>query len=152
MTIHYSKKTMIKEALQEYIEVAEYCIMFDKKEDSRWGTAAGCYVYPAGLLLLSIVDAIGTNIIGGGDDMKKHFDILNHNDYYNLGLDNNALNSIRHEYRNRLSHNGYLGKNVMLDIGKETDMVLEKYGSLYKLNLLPFLICSKRAVERFNSK
>lgn len=150
MAIHSSKNSMIKEALQECIEVADFCIGFDKTEDDRWKNTAGCYGYPAGLLLLSIVDAIGTEIMRGGDDMSQHFKILNHNDYYNLELDDKALNALMKEYRNRLAHNAYIGENVILDIGNKNDLVIENYDSIYKLNLFPFLIISKKVVEKFN--
>lgn len=140
---------MIKEALQEYIEVAEYCVHFDKSKDNRWEKAVGCYGYPAGLLLLSIADAIGTKIMGGGDDITQHFKILNHIEYYNLGLDEKTLTAIKNEYRNRLAHNAHIGENAILDIGNENDPVIENIGSIYKLNLLPFYNSSQLVVEKF---
>ncbi len=148
MAIHTEKVSMIKEALQEYIEVAEFCVYFDKLKDDRW-CSFGCYGYPAGLLLLSIADAIGTEIMGGGDDINKHFEILNKSDYYNLGLDEETLKALKKEYRNRLVHNAYIGTNVYLDIGVEEDPVIQKVNSLYKLNLLPFLLLSKNVVKKF---
>lgn len=143
---------MMKEAIKEYIQVAEYSIEFDKKKDARWGNTAGCYGYPATLLLLSVVDAMGTEIMGGGNDVEQHFKILNHPDYYNLKLNKKTLKALRNEYRNRLVHNAYIGENVILDIGSKADSIIENYGSIFKLNLLPFLLCNKAAVDKFISK
>lgn len=149
MAVHNTTESMTKEALQEYIEVAEYCINFDKSTDRRWMGTAGCYGYPAGLLLLSIVDAIGTEVVGGGNDTKKHFTILNHENYYNLNLNEDILEALRSEYRNRLSHNAHIGEHVILDIGTKDDNVIEKYEKIYKLNLKPFYLLSEKVVNYF---
>lgn len=77
MAQHRTKNGMIREALQEMIEVAEYCILFEKSNSENWKGYNGCYGYPSAILLLSIVDSVGTLIEGGGDDTKVHFKILN---------------------------------------------------------------------------
>ncbi|MDA8597219.1 hypothetical protein N9L26_02675 [Candidatus Pacebacteria bacterium] len=149
MAEHDTKELMIREALQEYIEVAKYCINFDKTTDEQWRSTAGCYGYPAGLLLLSIVDAIGAEVVGGRNNTKQHFTILNHVDYYNLNLSEDILEALRREYRNHLSHNAQIGERVILDIGTKDDKIIETYEEIYKLNLKPFYLISEKVVNRF---
>ncbi len=139
------------ESLREYLEVAEYCVKFDKQNDLRWPNMFGCYGYPAALLLLSIAEAVGTEVMGGGDDSKIHFKILNHKDYYNLNLKDTDIEIIRNSYRNKLSHNAYMQINVSLDIGSSGDPLVEISNNIYKINLYPFLTISKDVVKKFIS-
>ncbi|MCR4284057.1 MAG: hypothetical protein NUV64_01925 [Parcubacteria group bacterium] len=151
MALHEDKNSMIKEAIQEYIEVAKYCIDFDKSKDPRWNESAGCYGYPAALILLSITDAIGTIVMKGGDDVGEHFKVLNNQDYYNLNLSGNELKIIEKGYRNKLSHNAHIKEDIVLDIGNGVNSVFEKINGIYKLNLLPFYHKTKLAVDKFIS-
>ncbi len=148
MAIHRNTNSMIKEALKEMIEVSEYCINFDKSKDFRWPNQAGCYGYPSAILLLCIVDSVGTLIEKGGDDIGKHFQILNNPEYYNLKLSEVELRLIEKEYRNRLTHNSHMPPGMMLYPGNNQDSVLVKRDEYYCLNLRPFLEISKMVVKK----
>jgi hypothetical protein len=139
---------MIKEALRESLEVAEYCIQFDKQRDSRWPGQSGCYGYPSAILLLCIVDSMGTLIEGGGDDVGKHFQILNNPEFYNLQFTGKELKLLEKEYRNKLTHNAYMRPGIMLNIGKKSDPVLCKMGRYQCLNLVPFLEVTRKSVHK----
>ena len=143
---HKDAKSMMRESLREMIEVARYCVEFDKTV--TWGYQ-GCYGFPGALLLLCIVDAIGKEILGGGDDIKKHFEIFNHKDYYDLDLNVYVIELLRNEYRNRLSHNALIGENVAMFPGDKNSPIIEDWGGKLRLNLVPFLIVSERVVNDF---
>lgn len=147
MAIHLSHTSMIKESLPEFVEVADYCINF-RKDPKIWGSD-GCYGYPANVLLLAIVDAIGSYVLGGST--RKHFDILNHSDYYNLKLDKESTKQIYEAYRCLGTHNAVLGKNVFLQIGHELDPVFINNGKVCILKLKPLLVLTKAVVEKFLS-
>jgi hypothetical protein len=149
MAQHQSQKSMQKEALKEMIEVAEYCIKFDKAKSSNWIGFAGCYGYPGASILLSIVDTLGSIVEGGGDDVSKHFKILNNPDWYNLNFSSEELILIERSYRNKLSHNSYIHQEVQMAIGGLNNNVLEKINNKTTLFLLPFLERSIFVVNKF---
>jgi len=142
---------MRQEALLEMIRVAEYCVTF-RKDPQEW-ESAGCYGYPAALILLSIADAIGSCVIGGGP--KKHFHILNDSRYYNLRLPEDVIERLFYgKYRSALSHNAVLGSydsdsSVVLDIGNPDNPVFEMRDGRPHLNLLPFLQLSQNVLTHF---
>lgn len=148
MAIHPTPQSMLLESLPEMYLVAKYCVEF-QKDTSIW-PAPGCYGYPAALLLLSIVDSLGSYVIDTSE-VKKHFDILNHSDYYNLGLNNKDVEVVYNKYRNLLNHNTVLATDAVLAIGTITDPVFEnKNGNPY-LNLLPFLEKTRLSLLKFLS-
>ena len=150
MAQHDTIESMQKEALQEMLEVAEYCIDFDKSKDDRWKNYIGCYGYPGAIMLLSIVDSLGCIIEGGGDDVGKHFEILNNKNWYNFSFSPQELELIEKAYRNKLFHNAHIRSDVILDIGKSTSKILELNESgKYILNLRPFLDKSIIIVNKF---
>lgn len=136
---------MLQESLTEMLLVAKYCIEF-RKEVPPW-SAPGCYGYPAALILLSIADSIGSYVEQG--NVENHFKILNNKDYYNLNLDNEALRAVYDYYRNTLSHNAVLAPNVVLDIGQNNEMVIQKTNNSYLLKLVPLFNVSAIAVNNF---
>lgn len=147
MAIHPNLHSMTKESLKEMLEVAEYCIAFDKSKDTRWPDQYGCYGYPAAILLLCIVDSIGTIIQKGGHDTTIHFQVLNNPKYYNLNLKQEELRIIEKEYRNRLTHNGHIFPRLILNIGEEDLPVLQQIAKdNYCLNLVPLLKITKKVV------
>jgi hypothetical protein len=145
MAIHTSKESMLKESLTELVRVVQYCINF-RKDPAIWGSH-GCYGYPAAILLFSIADSIGSWIVGGKP--QKHFDILKHENYYNLNLSGEDIKLIYDGYRCLLTHNALLKFDVFLDIGREEDAVFEFKNNKPYLNLLPFLKVTERAVKNF---
>jgi hypothetical protein len=148
MALHQDIPSMLRESLPEMLLVAKYCIEYRK--DSNIWPAPGCYGYPAALLLLSIVDSIGSYVEGG--NVKNHFKILNNSNYYGLDLTGKELDLIFDHYRNTLSHNSVVTPKVMLSIGTENGPVLQKYGGKYLLNLAPFYNVSVKAVKHFLNK
>jgi len=135
---------MLRESLPEMLMVAKYCIEF-RKDTSIW-PAPGCYGYPAALILLSIVDSIGSYVEKG--NVENHFKILNNNDYYNLKLSAEVLRAIYDYYRNSLSHNSVLTPGVILNIGQQEDDMIQKIDDTYVLSLIPFYGLSVHAVNQ----
>ncbi len=143
MAIHPNTQSMLYEFLPEMLLVAKYCIEF-RKDVNIW-SAPGCYGYPAALLLLSIVDSIGSCVRKGNIDNR--FKILNDNNYYGLNLTNGEMEKLRRSYRDLLSHNTVLANNVGLEIGTKDDSVFENQNNRYWLNLVPFYNINIKAVN-----
>ncbi len=146
MAIHASPESMLVESLREYFFVAEMCIQ-SRKDPQQFGTGAeyGCYGYPAGLLLLSIADCIGSYVLKG-----NNFNILRESKYYNLPLSEKDVKIIDEYYRNSLVHNGLLIPGVALEIGSDTDAVyLVRHDGMPTLRLTPFLNATRIALETF---
>jgi len=134
------------EALKEMIAVAEFCINY-RKELKVWGSL-GCYGYPAAILLLAIVDSIGSVIVGGSN-VKKHFEVLNHQNYYNLGLDDSELRTIYKDYRCLLMHNSVMEIEANLSLGEADGSIFEFIDGCPQLNLKPFLDLTNRVLDKF---
>lgn len=136
MALHNSISSQLKESLREYLLVAEYCIKFRKND-------GGCLGYPAAILLLNIVDSIGSYIHDG--KTRDHFDILNNVNYYNLGLSKDNIRLIYEHHRCLLEHNATTGFKVGLSMGVNEEKILTDRGGLLYLNLEPFLNISKKS-------
>lgn len=145
MAIHDSIPSMIKESLVEMFFVAQDCVNF-RKDPAIWGSS-GCYGYPSAILLFSIADAIGSYVIGG--NTKKHFEILNHKDYYNLNLLAPELRLIYENYRCLLTHNATMPPNTILDIGKVGDPVLSIKNGIPIVKVFPFLEITRTSLSEF---
>lgn len=145
MTIHQNLKSMLYESLPEMLLVAKYCIEF-QKDPKVWSTS-GCYGFPAALLLLSIVDSIGSFVEQG--TVKNHFNILNHQDYYGLGLSSEEIRITYERYRNLLSHNSLIAPNLAIAIGDSEEPLITQKEGFYCLNLVTFYNLSVKAVSNF---
>ncbi len=143
MAIHNSIASMLSESLPEMLSVSKYCIEFEKKSDG------GCYGYPAALLLLSIVDSIGS-YAGHDKNTRDHFNVLNDCKYFNLSLSKDEIDTI-FEYRNLLSHNTTLKVGVKLSKGTNNQKIIEKSNGNYKLNLIPLYDLTYNAVDHLLS-
>ena len=156
MARHTNKRSMQDEAVKEMLEVAEYCVAFDKSKDSRWPGCIGCYGYPAAIMLLCIADCIGSVVENNGKeyDTKKNFCILNNTEYYNLNLSDCEVEAIRSLYRNKLSHNAYIGGNCILSIGDDNSPVIKKLPNKkkYMLYLKPLLKITRNVVDKYLQK
>lgn len=144
MAIHPNTQSMLYESLPEMLLVAKYCIEF-RKDTSLW-PAPGCYGYPAALILLSIVDSVGSYV--ENSNVENHFKILNNKDYYNLNLDDGTIKVVYNYYRNTLSHHTVLTPNIVLDIGQPVDKMIQKNNDIYILKLVPFYNISVLAVNK----
>jgi hypothetical protein len=158
MAIHGSSHSLIKEAMIEYLAIAEHCIITAKP-------TGGCYGYPTALILFAIVDAIGSFYRGNTsftisvDGKKKtikntgsqHYFILN-SDYYGQSLSDQDIKRLFNYYRCLLTHNASLAPNHSLVIGNPTDPPFRKRpGSNHIdiVNLRPFLDLTHIAVAKF---
>ena len=148
MAIHLNSQLMLQESLVEMYLVAKYCIEF-RKDTNIW-SAPGCYGYPGALLLLSIVDSVGSYIIDTRET-RPHFDILKHSDYYNLLISDDDISAIYTKYRNLLIHNSVMAPEAVLDIGNSADPIFETKNAKPYLNLLPFLNKTQEVLINFLS-
>jgi len=139
---------MLKESLVEIYLVAQDCVNF-RKDPKIWG-ADGCYGYPAAILLFSIVDSVGSYVLGGST--RKHFDVLLHKDYYNLKLNKESVDIIYEKYRCILTHNAAMPVNTYLDIGQIGDLVFEIKNDVPLVRLNPFLEVTKKTLIKFISE
>lgn len=138
-------ENIVFEALVENLMVSRYCINF-RKDPEKW-KREGCYGFPAAILLFSIVDTIGSYIIGG--KTREHFNIFNNPDYYNLSLPEEDIDELYKNYRSLLTHNGALPLGRILAIGESSDGVIKKIRGAIILNLIPFWNVSYYSVEKF---
>ena len=145
MAIHSSIPSMLQESLVEMFLVARDCINF-RKSPEIWGSN-GCYGYPSAILLFCIADGIGSYVIGV--NTRRHFDVLNNRDYYNLNLDSKTISALYKKYRCLLTHNAVLATDVVLDIGSQNAPVYEFKNGKHLLNLASFLEITRISLEKF---
>lgn len=128
MALHTTPASMLKESLDETLEAAKYCAEY-KKTHFKWKPydTGGCLGYPAGILLFSIIDTIGSyyrknitfqievdsNMQTINADGWEHFKILN-SKYFNQKLSTNFLKALYNKFRSSLTHNSVLGKDSIM--------------------------------------
>ena len=154
---------MLKESIEEMLVAASLCIDFRKEN-------GGCLGYPASMLLLSIVDSIGSYyrgnvnfriMIDGAEKIIKrpdyqHFYILN-SDYYDLQLSENDIRKIYSNYRSLLVHNSVVAINHLITMDDPLQRVYstDAYknsvtGECYPvMSLKPFFKTTRFAVGKF---
>lgn len=145
MALHPNIPSMLQESLLEMLLVAKYCIDF-RKDEGVW-SVPGCYGYPAALLLLSIVDSIGSYVEQG--NVENHFKIIRNIDYYGLDLSDDEIRILYDNYRNLLAHNSVIANNVVLGISVENHPILQNQNGTYLLNLIPFYNANLKAINAF---
>ncbi len=115
MSEHVNPWALAEEAIEEYLTASKSCLEH-KKQDG------GCLGYPAVLLLLCIVDALGTYlrneevIIAGRKQQITHgtpFRVLNH-PLFTQDLTQAQIDRIAEASRNRLAHNALIDVGVVL--------------------------------------
>ncbi len=166
MAIHKDISSMLRESIQEYLKVAEYCVQF-KKDPKEWGSG-GCYGMPAAVMLFCILDAIGSyyhgrkefKILIDGEEKSidkdgyKFFFILNSH-YYNQGLSEDKIRKLYDNYRSLLIHNGTMAFDHFLisESYNSLPFPIRKIGDreVPLVNLYSFLIISRNAVSMFLS-
>jgi len=146
MAIHNNIPSMVREALTENLQVAQYCIGFRKNPD-LWGSS-GCYGYPAAILLFSIADTVGSYVLNG-KTTKKRLSILNDSNYYNFKLSNSQLEMVCDYYRNCLTHNSAMPPSVMLEIGQISDEPFVFGKDYISLRLVPFFTKTQEVLAQF---
>ena len=136
-----------KEAIDEYLTIAEYCLMARKVD-------RGAYGFPATLLLLCVVNALGVclkdEIVRIDDKDEKitrgePFYVLNHT---SLGLEKKLsgkqIKYVEKALRNRLAHNGMLAPGCYLNAEADSEAVVFE-GPIVEVRLKPLLRAVKRA-------
>jgi hypothetical protein len=173
MALHDTPASMLKESLDELLEAARFCSDY-KKTEKKWGqfNTGGCLEYPAGILLFSLIDSIGsyyrknkdflidvdgkTQSING--DGWVHFKILN-SKYFNQNLSSDFLKALYNKFRSCLMHNTVLGKDTLMFPCNDTTPALKlsnkSFGSIQNRGKTVYLLyikelhelCSKAVAE-----
>lgn len=128
---------LAEEAVQEYLDTAKDCLDYRKPN-------GGCRGYPAALLLLCVVDALGrfmpeetvpvdnkTEQIGG-----KSFRVLNH-PYFGLSLSDTTMKHLKDSFRHTLAHNGLPLPLAYLN-GEPHDDAFVFHANQVEIRLVPF--------------
>ena len=164
MAIHKDTSSMLRESLQEYLKVAEYCIQF-RKDPKEW-REGGCYGYPAAVMLFCILDTIGSyhhgrkefkvQIDGKEKSINKdgyHFFFVLNSPYYNQSLSEADIKNLYDNYRCLLMHNGAMAFDHFLlsDPSLRQPFPIRNDGvrKVPLVNLYYFLDISQRAVSLF---
>jgi hypothetical protein len=109
MAVHQNLWSQAEAVIDEYLTAARNCIEFKKSD-------GGCLGYPAALVLLCVVNALGTylrnetvTIEGKSQRITKGdpFRVLNH-PLFAQNLRMTQIKRIEDAYRNRLAHNGFI--------------------------------------------
>lgn len=160
MAIHDTKLGLINEALTEYLTVARHCIVTDKGN-------GGCFGFPAALLLLCCVDAVGAyhrtragyKVMVDGQLEEIHsnkpstyFYILNAPIFGQM-LTKKQIAEIYSHFRSMLAHGAAIKAGGFLAIGTHDDppFVIGHDGKVTHLNLVPLFNLVGERVYRFLS-
>lgn len=160
MGIHRDLPSLIRESLPEYLEVAEYCVTTEKPAPP--GRRAGCYGYPAAVMLFSIVDTIGSFYKGRSDlkieisgkpmritrDGDQHFYVLN-SEYYGQSLDQRTIEKLYKNFRSLLVHNASLAPSHFLLNERKLPALFPTLDGKPSVNLFAFLKKSQEAANLF---
>lgn len=159
---------MLEVSLKELIITVDKCIKFKKSEQNWFDIAKGCLGYPASILLLTVVDTIGS-VFEGVLDFKVKIDgnlkTITHNSYehfyifnsqfYGREFTEDIIKEIYESYRCLLVHNSSLLVGCTLDIGTIDSIPIEIIDDIkgdaypFRINLRAFHKLSARAVDLF---
>jgi hypothetical protein len=115
MALHNNLWQLAKEAIDEYLVTSQLCLKYQKAD-------GGCLGYPATLLLLSAVNALGTylrneSVLISGKQQRitrgEPFRVFNH-PLFGQSLTHQQIKIVEHSYRNLLSHNAMLSPQHFL--------------------------------------
>lgn len=121
MAQHRVLWTLAQDTIEEYLDTVDHCIFHHRKADG------GCLGCPAALLLLCIIDALGTylrnekvSIEGKNQTITKGepFRVLNH-PIFGQNLSAVQIKTIEKSYRNLLAHNALIASGHGLRVGVE---------------------------------
>jgi hypothetical protein len=158
MALHKSTTSLLKESLPEFLQVAEYCIGFQKGN-------GGCLGYPGAAMMFSIADSLGSyhrnlsNFIVRVDGKNKsiktdgyhHFFILN-SEFYGLELSEITIKKLYENYRNLLLHNTALAPDHIMFIDELNAAPFVSGDLGVHVNVVAFLRVTKSAVAAFLRK
>jgi hypothetical protein len=142
MALHGDLKALSIEAVDEYLDVINFCLLNRKP-------TGGIFGYPAALLLLCVVDAIGHSLnIGSG---HTRLEVLNHSVFGSLGLNKGQFKSLKEWFRNPLAHGGVIAEQVFLT-DETTGSAFESHGAVInKIRVPQFYHLVKAAWDRHKS-
>jgi hypothetical protein len=158
MAFHSSVAGLLRESIPEYLEITRYCIANRRPDGASYG-------YPPALLMLTIVDVIGSyhegsdyvvQVEGAARRISKrgaeHYLVLNDASYYNQQLTWRQIEEVYEEFRCLLAHNASLAPGRLLACRDDENGPLiftDDNGTVEALNLRAFLALTERAVGRF---
>jgi hypothetical protein len=102
MAIHPNSNSLTVEVIEEYLDIANLCII-TKKPDG------GIYGYPATLLLFCVIEALGTRL----HKDKNPFQVLREPPF-SCTLSFDQVKNLKEWYRNPLAHNGMIVPGICL--------------------------------------
>jgi hypothetical protein len=138
MAYHPDSRSMMIEAIEEHLFVAEWCISNHKAD-------GGIYGYSAATLLLCVVEAIGRCLRPGNEP----FHILS-DDPFNLKLSVEEIKQIETWYRNLLMHNAIMAPGVWMT-SEDTGNPIET-GAPVNIRVKPLFALVRRAWEQLDKK
>jgi hypothetical protein len=109
MALASSLRDLGTEAIEEYLDIADYCVR------TRKGSGSGIYGYPAALLLLCVVDAIGQSF--QGPSRHTELSVLANplaNSLFGLTLTTHQTTKLANWYRHKLAHAAIMTPGVYL--------------------------------------
>ena len=130
---------MVVEAIDEYLLLAEYGINYQK-------LGGGVLGYPTALLLLSVIDILGSYAVS----TKEHFQVLRQ-PCFGLDLTTAQVKEIEHWYRNLLAHNGFITLGAVMRPDETRDpFVLDENGQPTTVRVKSLFQAVKLAWSRFD--
>ena len=122
MAIHGDSSSMSKEAIEEYLAVAYYCLNTEKP-------GGGIYGYPAVLLLFLVTEALSNYRAGNNYELLKEiFPTLN----------DEQIKCLRDWYRHPLTHQAVIMPGSMLSPELVGDPVELNQGEPTLIRVIPF--------------
>ena len=139
MAYHKVPDDMVVEAVDEYLLLAEHGINYQK-------LGGGVLGYPAALLLLSVIDILGSYAVS----TKEHFQVLRQ-PCVGLALTTQQVKDVEHWYRNLLAHNGFVALGALMRADETGDpFVLAENGQPTMVRVKPLFCAVKLAWSRFD--
>jgi hypothetical protein len=164
MAGHDNLTSFVASSLLEYLVASKLALEFVKGENWHPEDRDGCLGTPSALVLLCVVDAIGSYLRYGPDivlidgkqrtidgEHSKHFFVLNHQDYFAQTLSLTEIESI-YEYRNLLAHNAATAAGRPLLFHPREPEVFPVYEDQRAINLPAFHNRACVAVEKLLSR
>ena len=156
MPVFESLPELLAASLREYIESSKLALEYQK--DETW-KGAGCLGFASALLLMSVVDTIGSYLrrsdvtveIDGvsrriDGDGFKHFFVLNVPDAFGQSLSHAEIKQLYDTYRSPLSHNAAIAFSNALIADGSSEVPFPIVNGRRVVNLVPLHnLCCKAA-------
>ena len=137
MAIHTDLPSMSREAIEEYLEIANHCVMTRKLN-------GGVYGYPAVLLLFSVVDALNNYAGHPAHSFRAMRDVV-------PSLSEKQIKSLADWYRHLPAHQAIIMPGTKLTIDDPGAAIeLNSEGEPTHIRLKPFFEAVKGAWEKLS--